>query len=285
MFRQLLKSLPFLVLFFCWNAEAKSQSEEFQPQRLHYGSDSLQFGELRIPYGDGPFPVIMIIHGGCWLSYYDYTLMDSMAQDLTARGYATWNIEYRRTEDVGGGWPGTLLDVAYAFKHLNELAQQYPIELGKVLVTGHSAGGHLALMLGAQYSLQDDSPLKIDGLPKITGIVSLAGIVDLGTYLSNKGCGSNTINLVGGEPDEFPGRYTEGSPITHLPLGLRQVLITGVQDNIVPLEHIRPYIDRANTADDPIELVTIEEAGHFEVITPGSIAWPEVIEAFSDLLK
>ncbi|MDX1407630.1 MAG: alpha/beta hydrolase, partial [Saprospiraceae bacterium] len=252
--------------------------------RISYGPDTLQFGDLRIPEGEGPFPVIMIVHGGCWLSAYDLTLMDDMSDDLAERGYATWNIEYRRTGDPGGGWPGTFTDVAEALRHLVPLKEDYPLNLDALLVTGHSAGGHLALMLGAQDQL-GASALRVDGLPAIAGIVSLAGITDLSTYYDVLGCGSNTDELVGGTPDELPDRYAQGSPITHLPLGVPQILVNGESDNIVTLDDITPYFERAQQRGEEIELVTVPNAGHFEVITPGSIAWPAVVDAFSTLLE
>ena len=255
------------------------------PFRLEYGEDPLQFGDLRMPEGDGPFPVIMIIHGGCWLSSYDYTLMDSMSHDLTARGFATWNVEYRRTGDPGGAWPGTFRDVAEGLKFLIEIEQEHNIDLDRILVTGHSAGGHLALMLGAQANLDASSALKVEGLPVIKGIVSLAGITDLATYYSPSGCGSNADDLVGGLPDELPERYAEGSPISHLPLKVPQVLINGEKDNIVSVEHITPYFMRAQARNDQIELVVVPGAGHFEVITPGSIAWDAITAAFDSLAR
>ncbi|MDX1479242.1 MAG: alpha/beta hydrolase [Saprospiraceae bacterium] len=259
--------------------------EPLEAIRIAYGSETLQFGELRLPEGEGSFPVIMIVHGGCWLSQYDLTLMDSMAHDLATRGFATWNIEYRRTGDPGGGWPGTFTDVAEALRCLNVVAKDYPLDLDRLLVTGHSAGGHLALMLGAQDRLDATSVLRVDGLPALTGIVSLAGITDLSTYYDVLGCGSNTDELVGGTPEELPDRYAEGSPITYLPLGVPQILVNGESDNIVTLDDITPYFERAQQRGEEIELVTVPNAGHFEVITPGSIAWPAVVDAFNTLLE
>ena len=251
--------------------------------KIQYGEDPLQFGNLMLPFASSSSPVIMIIHGGCWRTSYDYTLMDEMALDLAQRGYTTWNIEYRRTEDEGGGWPGTFTDVANAFKHLTKIAEDYPFDLNNIIVTGHSAGGHLALMLGAQSKLKSYSKIKVDDLPKIKGIVSLAGITDLSTYLTPDGCGSNVLKLVGGTPDQYHDRYKEGSPITYLPLGIPQRLITGINDDIVSVEHITPYFGRAVEVGDPLELLTVPDAGHFEVIKPGSVAWKTIVGAFEEL--
>lgn len=255
-----------------------------KPLKLFYGPDSLQFGELWLP--EKPLaPIVTVIHGGCWRSKYDLTLMDDMSLDLRNRGYAVWNLEYRRTEDRGGGWPGTFTDVARGLKHLKSLAQNYPIDIDRILLMGHSAGGHLALWLGAQRQLNAESELIIEDLPDIMGIISLAGITDLITYFAPTGCGDNVIKLIGGNPAEVPDRYTEGSPISHLPLSINQKLITGEKDDTVPIEHITPYYNLAMENNDNIELIIIPEAGHFEVITPGSIAWPYVLEALEDLIS
>lgn len=253
------------------------------PIKITYGEGPNQFGELRLPEGDTLFPVIVILHGGCWLSIYDKSLMDGMAEDLTSRGYATWNLEYRRIGN-GGGWPNTFLDVTAGFKKLTDLAKTYPIDLQNILITGHSAGGHLALWLGAQSQLPDSSEIKTQDLPKIKGIVSLAGITDLETYLAPSGCGSSVDALIGGSPTQFPERYYAGSPISFVPLCLPQVLVNGEEDQIVPISHISPYYDLSLAEKDKIQLVTIPNAGHFEVITPGSIAWEAIIRAFADLL-
>src|SRR5439155_8576098 len=141
--------------------------------------DSLQFGELRLPKGRGPFPVAIVIHGGCWRSDYDLKHVGPLAGALTERGIATWTIEYRRIGDPGGGWPGTFEDVAQAADHLRALARRYPLDLHHVVAIGHSAGGHLALWLAARPGLPPDAALaSADPLP-ISGVVGLAAISDL----------------------------------------------------------------------------------------------------------
>ena len=229
-----------------------------------------------------PTPVVMLIHGGCWRSRYDYTLMDSMSVDLSRRGYAVWNIEYRRTEDAGGGYPGTFLDVAHAFKHLSTIAPEYDLDLSNISIMGHSAGGHLALWLGTMPQ-QEGSAFYVNDLPPIKGIISLAGINDLPAYYSPTACADNTVKLLGGRPDQQVERYRMASPINFIPLDVPQILVNGVNDEIVPLTHIQPYFDKGVSAGDPTELVEIEGAGHFEVITPGSIAWPQIVNALTRL--
>ena len=146
--------------------------------RSAYGLDSLQFGELRLPEGKGLHPVVVIIHGGCWLNAYDLHLMAPMATALTQAGYATWNLEYRRVGDEGGGWPGTFLDIAAGLNHLKQLASAYDLDLSRIVVIGHSAGGHLALWLAGQHQLPGDSEIFTRNLVPISGVVSLAGITD-----------------------------------------------------------------------------------------------------------
>lgn len=252
--------------------------------RITYGDDQCQFGYLQIPEGDGPFPVVMIIHGGCWLSEYDISLMDSMAEKLTSLGYASWNIEYRRIGNAGGGWPGTFHDVTNALAKLNEMAKNYPIDLDRIVLTGHSAGGHLALWLGAQPLLDDASDIKLNDRMKIKGIISLAGIVDLRTYLSDTGCGSSVSKLIGGQPNDFPGRYDVASPISNTPMGVKQILINGSNDNIVPVSHVQPYYDKAVQNNEDIELQVVDGDGHFEILNPGSASWSAFIQGLEAVL-
>lgn len=254
--------------------------------RVFYGPDSLQFGDLRVPGGTGPHPVVVIIHGGCWLAAYDLTLMDAMATELTEQGYATWNLEYRRVGNPGGGWPNTFTDVAQGVNYLRELAREYPLDLDRVVVTGHSAGGHLALWLAGIPQLPPGSPISVANPLPLSGIVSLAGITDPEAYLvrNGGGCGASVDELMGGLPEDVPDHYQQGSPFALAPLGVPQILINGAADNIVPLSHVGPYYEKARAGGDPVELVIVEGAGHFEVIAPGSIAWDEVEEAIRELL-
>jgi acetyl esterase/lipase len=254
---------------------------------ISYGENEFQYGDLRIPDTKGPHPVIVIIHGGCWLSQFDLHLMDAMASELTEKGFATWNLEYRRVGNTGGGWPNTFLDVAKGVNHLRVLASQYNLNLRRVVVTGHSAGGHLALWLAHRSQIPERSGIyDPDPLP-LSGVVSLAGIVDLRTYLdrTGRGCGSSVDELMGGLPEDLPQRYDQGSPINLTPSDLPIVLINGRRDGIVPLSHVTPYFQRAKASGEKIELIDVENAGHFEVISPGSVAWPPIEKSLIQLSK
>src|SRR6266516_2333805 len=126
---------------------------------LPYGSEALQFGELHLPGGTGPYPIVILIHGGFWRAPYAYTLMTDLAEDLARRGIVAWNIEYRRVGDPGGGWPTTLVDVASAADYIHTLAPTYTLDLKRVVTIGHSAGGHLALWLAARPRIPAGDPL------------------------------------------------------------------------------------------------------------------------------
>ncbi len=290
-FRILLIITVLLCLSLCTQSQEDNTSEPgsgytpLESIRVHYGEDSLQYGDLRIPQGEGPFPVVVIIHGGCWLSQYNLKLMDDMALDLAERGYVTWNLEYRRTEDPGGGWPGTFHDVVMGMAFISVLAESYPLSSDKIALTGHSAGGHLALWLGAYPQLDSQSALHAGEIPTISGVVSLAGITDLEAYYADSGCGRNVRDLLGGFVTEVPERYVKGSPISYLPLGIVQKLIVGDKDNIVPVSHITPYHLKAQTLGDQTELIVVPGANHFDVITPGSVAWDSIIKAFEELMQ
>jgi acetyl esterase/lipase len=244
--------------------------------RISYGPGELQFGELRLPDGEGPFPVVMVVHGGCWLAAYDLGYISALAERLTHVGFASWSIEYRRVGDPGGGWPGSFTDVAAAADVLRELAESHPLDLERVVVLGHSAGGHLALWLGGRPGLDPSDPLRGADPLRVSGVVALAGITDLAAYASPTGCGSAVPGLLGGEPEAHPGRLARTSPIVMPPSGIPEILLFGSRDPIVPRSQAEAYaVGRGGT----VHLVEIEGAGHFELVDPGRPAWAEVHRA------
>ena len=253
--------------------------------RIAYGADLLQFGDLRLPKSSGPHPVAVVIHGGCWLSEYNLDYVASLCAELTRVGVATWSLEYRRIGDPGGGWPGTFEDVAHGIDHLRTLADTYPLDLNRVVVLGHSAGGQLALLLAARRRLPRESPLYSANPLPIQGVVSLAGVTDM-RYFAVKGlCAAAASRLLGGSPSEVPSRYRQTSPINGLPLAVPQRLIHGALDRIVPLALVRRYATAARKSGDDVKLPVLEEAGHFELIAPQSSAWSTVREAILSLLN
>jgi len=252
-------------------------------RRFPYGSDPSQFGELRLPSGKGPYPVVVVIHGGCWYSEYDLTHVANFTASLSRLGVATWSLEYRRTGNPGGGWPGTFADVAQGADHLRVLARSYPLDLKRVIVIGHSAGGQLALWLAARHRLPKDSPLYASHPLRLRGIVSLAAITDMRRYRPN--CGDAVNKVLGGPPEEVPDRYQQTSPIELLPLKVEQRLIQGTLDKIVPPDFARAYEAAARKKGDRVRLTLVPSAGHFDLIAPQSSAWPAVEEAVRSLLN
>ncbi len=236
--------------------------------RLSYGDDPLQFGELRLPAGEGPFPVVIVIHGGCWLAEYDLGYMSAFAEALTVAGVATWSVEYRRVGDEGGGWPGTFQDVADSADYLLEIALEYGLDVDRVAAVGHSAGGHLALWLAGRKRLDGDDPLRGEAPLALNGVVALAGIPDLESFAAPEGCGSAVSGLLGGEPDEVPDRLRRASPIAMVPFGVTQTLVIGEFDSIVPESQAESFAVTASQMGDSVAVTTIPGAGHFELVDP-----------------
>jgi acetyl esterase/lipase len=239
--------------------------------RISYGEDPLQFGELRLPKGSGPFPLAVVIHGGCWVSRFA-TLQNTaaLADALRDAGIATWNIEYRRLDNPGGGWPGTFTDVADAVDLARVIAREYPIDLSRVVTIGHSAGAHLALWVAARHRLPKNSQVYRESPLPLRAAVALGGPGDLRDFYGQAQgiCGTNVIEkLMGGSPEAVSNRYAQGSPAELLPLGVRQVLIVGEDDGVMPQKSRDAYKASASKAGDRVEVMEVP-GGHFEIIAP-----------------
>ncbi len=257
--------------------------------RVAYGRDSLQFGELRLPDGRGPFPVAIIVHGGCWLSRYASVRNSApLAEALAAAGIATWNVEYRRYDHPGGGWPGTFRDVADGADYVRTLARQYALDTTRVVVAGHSAGAHLALWFASRRTLPAASAVA-GGTPlALRGVVAIGGITDLREFFLRQRttCGNPGVeSLLGGVPDSVPERVRETSPIERLPLGVPSVHIAGDRDFIAPLAVRAAFVDAARARGDSAWLVTVAGEGHFEAMTPARATGRAVIDAIRTLLS
>ncbi len=254
--------------------------------RLVYGHEPFQYGDLYVPEDGKLHPVVILIHGGFWRAAYELSLMTKLAQDLVTKRIAVWNIEYRRVGNSGGGWPGTLLDVARASDYLKMIAVDYALDLQRVVVVGHSAGGHLALWLGARGKLVQDSDLVSSDAPlTLRGVVSLAGAMDL-EHVWQLGLGNDAVvELLDGSPEEVPERYAMASPLEHLPLGIEQVLIHGTEDDSVPLIVSQEYADRARSLGDTVKLIKVVGGNHFVVIDPASTAWNRAVEEIKRLAQ
>lgn len=242
--------------------------------KIAYGEGEQQFGELWLPEGDGPFPTVMMVHGGCWLAEIPGTiLMDYVAADLRDHGVAVWNIEYRRLGHEGGGFPGTFLDTAAAADALRGIAEDYPLDLDRLVFAGHSAGGHLALWAAARGGIGDDSPLRAEDPLIPDAVVTLAGINDLNAYRED---GPGRCGEPGTVDELVGGRYGDTSPAEMLPIGAEQVIVSGALDPIVPSPFGDGYGAAADGAGDPVTTEVMIGAGHFELIDPLSPAWADI---------
>lgn len=245
-------------------------------QRIAYGPAARQFGDLRLPSGHGPHPVAILLHGGCWQAEYDLAYMAHLADRLAAAGIATWSLEYRGIGDDGGAWPGTFDDVAHGAARLRALAPAHGLDLSRVVVVGHSAGGHLALWLAARRGEPLTPSSGVEPVP-LRGVVALAGIVDLREYAAGTGsCNQSVVPLLGGTAAQVPDRYAAASPVELLPLKVPVTLVIGALDAIVDPAGNARFAQQARARGDEVELVVVDGAGHFDVVMPTGAAAEQV---------
>ncbi len=241
--------------------------------RLSYGSDPNQFLDLRLPAlgkkNKRPYPLVMNIHGGYWRAKYNLDHAGHLCAALAAQGVATANIEYRRVGDEGGAWPGTFVDIRSACQFLVQHAAAHDLDASRIVVTGHSAGGQLALCLAAHE-------------PTVSCAVSLAGVVDLRRayhlHLSNDA----VVEFLRGTPTEVPDHYREADPMQFSLPHAPQWLIHGLADDVVPSAFSRDYVaakqKRSGNKKEDVHLLEIAAADHFDLIDPRSPAWKHVEE-------
>lgn len=241
---------------------------------VHYGSDPLQVADLWLPAGNGPHPVALMVHGGCWQTEIaDRTIMNWIAEDLRRRGVAVWNIDYRGVDRPGGGYPGTFQDVAAAADALRAHATEYRLDIGRVVAIGHSAGGHLALWLAGRPRLPAGSPLRTANPLPVAEAISLGGLPDLEEAArSENGCGNEVIGQLTG------GRFADTSVPRLAPLGLPQVLINGRQDRIIPVAYAEGYARPMRAAGDDVRVRMLDATGHVELVAPETAAWAAAVE-------
>ena len=249
-------------------ARQERKSEVNAAERFSYGDDPAQFAELSRPKAPSR-GVVVIIHGGYWKAAYDLSLGRPLAEDLAARGWTVWNLEYRRVgegEGGGGGVPTTLDDVAAG---IDALADVPDLDLTRVIAVGHSAGGHLAAWAAARSRFSRWSPERVP----LTHVIAKAGVLDLGSaYRAGLGSGA-VAGFVGGPPGPS---YDEIDPIRQVPLKVPIWCVHGEDDTTVPISQSESYVARARRAGARAELVSFP-GDHFELIDPSSQAWALVV--------
>jgi dipeptidyl aminopeptidase/acylaminoacyl peptidase len=223
--------------------------------RIAYGPEPLQFGDLRLPDGDEPHPLAIVIHGGSWKATFSLVHAGHMCVALRDRGIATWNVEYRRVGDPGGGWPATFDDVRAAVAYARRLPNVDP---KRSVLVGHSAGGHLGLLAAAETKLP---------------VVAIAACWDLEAWDNDA-----PAAFLGGAPP------SEASPLERLPLAARQLFVHGTEDDTVPFSFSERFVAAARAAGDDAVLLRLEGDGHFEPIDPRSAAWPRIERAIAAML-
>lgn len=247
---------------------------------LRYGEHPDQVADIRLPSSTDivPPPLVVFVHGGFWQAEYDRAHVGPLAADLARRGYAVATIEYRRLGRPGGGWPGTFSDVAAAIAAVPHLLVETlrfrglpAVDVDRPVLAGHSAGGHLALWYAGV-------------APDATrGVLALAPVADLvQAYRLRLGDGA-VAELLDGGPEDRVDRYAFADPAAGLPLNVPSILVHGADDEQVPIELSRGYVQAARRAGDDTALVELADVEHFAVIDPLSSAWPAVLDALRAL--
>ncbi len=240
---------------------------------MRYGEFREQFGHLYLPTSDGDHPVVVLIHGGFWKSAYELDLMVPLALDLLERGYAVLNLEYRRVGNVGGGYPGTLLDVAAGIDWLATAATTFGLDLARIAAVGHSAGGHLALWAGSRRHLEHGMP-GADPLVTPIFIVGQAAVTNL-QLAAAENLGSQAVQrFLNGSPEDQPQAFQVAQPII---ASTPTLLVSGDADLDVPVHHTTNFASS-------VEVIVIDGEDHFDVIDPSSRSWKQTARKLSQAL-
>jgi acetyl esterase/lipase len=259
-----------------------------------YGTHPDQVIDFYAPRdGRAGAPVVVVLHGGAWRAPYDRQHVSPLADFLARRGFAVANVEYRRGSEipqqrgsgpVAGRWPETFDDVAAAMDALPALlARELPeADARRIVVTGHSAGGHLALWAAARHVLPEGSPWRLPAAPPLRGVVALAPIADFTTAVELDVCSGAVGQLLGREED-FAARSPYADPAALLPTGIATALVQGRTDLTVPQAVAEAFVDAAAKAGETVGLTLLEEVGHFPLIDPAADACAVVAEEIAQL--
>ena len=228
---------------------------------INYGEESSQFGRLWLPKGKNNGTVIFI-HGGCWMNEYGINHSLAFSTALASAGYAVWSLEYRRTGDPGGGWPGTFKDVISGINKLSDL-ESFGLNMERLVLMGHSAGGHLAVLAGSRSELLDVKPSLVVGLAAITDVITYAR--------GQNSCQQATSAFMGGSPEERPEAFSQVQS-DNFGVNSETLLLHGAVDQIVPFS--QAILSGAS-------VLRHEIAGHFDWIHPGTDAFQLVLSVIS----
>ena len=245
-----------------------------ETERLTYGDDPSQWGDLHRPAGDSR-GVVVVIHGGFWKAEYDASLGEPLATDLAGRGWTAYNLEYRRVgpgPGGGGGWPATADDVAAG---IDRLADVDGLDLDRVVTLGHSAGGHLATWAAARGRFEPWA-----GGVDVTHVISQAGVLDL-SRAYDEGLGGGAVQALMGRPPGDPS-YDSADPQRQLPLDVPVWCVHGNRDDVVPPAYSADYVRAATAAGATAELVEVE-GDHFVVIDTSDDTWDRIVEVLENL--
>ena len=262
---------------------------------IPYGPHASQRTDVYLPGGPGPHPVVALLHGGFWRSSHGRDQMRPLALDLVSKGFAVVNLEYRRLGEPGGGWPGTLLDcvagVEFTGWPTGPAAAADPqgnghlakLDVERVAIVGHCAGGHLAVWAAA-WLCGLLFPGRQTKQVVVRAVVCLAGVLDLREAARDAlDCWKHplpaAVEFVGGYPDTVDGRYRLGSPIELLPIGreVAQLLLHGEDDKVVPIQQSVRYARLAAAAGDRVLVSRYPGTGHFEMLDPAHESWRAAI--------
>jgi len=255
---------------------------------VRYGAAPSQYAELFLPAGKGPFPVAVLVHGGCWTKEFGgITQLRNLAGALAARGIASWNVEYRRVDEAGGGYPGTYQDMNAALAALAAQAARQPLDLRRLVAVGHSAGGQLVQWMAGRDRIAPSSPLHADGALQVRRVVSLGGLADLRREagLLKSSCGREVAELAGTPDKARPDVFADTNAADLMPNGSRTILVTGALDKVSPPRVAHDYAQRARAAGDAAEVVILPGASHYDEVSAGSASWPLVLGAIESALQ
>lgn len=240
--------------------------------RVEYGDEPSQFADVRLPADeDTRAPLAILIHGGFWRSRYDLSHLGHLALALADNGIATCNLEYRRAGEPGGGFPGTFDDIRAGMMLALSLAARHPVDPARTVIVGHSAGGHLALWMGARHATR----LPVIALAPVSNLYEAARL-----GLSN----GAVSEFLDGTPETHPERYAFACPSHQSEASATLWVIHGTVDEAVPVELATHHADHAREAGQAVHLELLDGVGHFELIDPLSVAWPVIRHAIRTAL-